>query len=158
MQQIQCYAYQTLAAAESCSHQRQEAAAWQACTASQAPDAVLSEHSQQMQCCQSTNSRCSAAAAMTANEPRHLLGGSSYEAHRLEALLTGVSVITGAWANGNVCRGLACIMTAAHLTDESDHSRSATAAARGQVRAMLLVASTFSPHMQASPPITRSCW
>ena len=45
----------------------------------------------------------------------------------------------------------------AHLTDWSDQSLSATAAARGHVADMELVASTNSPHMHASPPMTKSC-
>jgi hypothetical protein len=44
-----------------------------------------------------------------------------------------------------------------YLTCWSDQRRSATAAALGQVADMELVASTNSPHMHASPPITRSC-
>lgn len=44
-----------------------------------------------------------------------------------------------------------------HLTLSSDQSLSATAAALGHVAAMEFVASTNSPHMQASPPITKSC-
>ncbi len=44
-----------------------------------------------------------------------------------------------------------------YLTCWSDQRRSATAAALGHVADMELVASTNSPHMHASPPITRSC-
>ena len=97
-----------------------------------------------MECCSSIDS----------TQAQALLDGSNSGSAQAQALQEA-HLITGAVSH--ICRGPLCTLTAGHLTDESDHSRSATAAARGQVRAMLLVASTFSPHMQASPPITKSC-
>ena len=52
------------------------------------------------------------------------------------------------------CSSKRLVAARGSFTFSLDQRRSATAAARGQVRGTRLTASTNSPHMQASPPIT----